>query len=205
MRTLSGFLIVGILTALPRGANLRPYGGRWLLASADPQPVPGSSLGGVQFIRSCISFEDCPHSQQPIPAQAVRHSRIMSLQGRAIRMASAMFRCLISTAPEADTDANRQQAVHQNWPAMTQAFVMAEQIGEMRSEIKQLKSQASTENASAPALQPAIAPATETDDLFPESPVTVIVLRNGSRFETENYAIETARLNILQRPCKKSR
>jgi hypothetical protein len=87
-------------------------------------------------------------------------------------------------------------------PGMTDpnAISMAEQIGELRGELNQLRSQAATP------LQP-IEPSMSTEGDSPREsaePATVIVLRSGRQVETTNYAVMDQTLwNFSARPVQK--
>jgi hypothetical protein len=79
------------------------------------------------------------------------------------------------------------------------AMSMAEQIGELRGELNQLRQQEQF-----PPQQMGLMPPANDTTAQPAEPATVIVLRNGQQLETKNYAVMDQTLwNFSAKPLQK--
>ncbi len=88
-------------------------------------------------------------------------------------------------------------------PVDPDTLSIAGEVDRLRGEVYQLKMRSAMANGTMPPLPPAAPPAPEVNNQPPE-PATLIVLRDGQRIETTNYAVMDQTLwNFSARPVQK--
>jgi hypothetical protein len=84
------------------------------------------------------------------------------------------------------------------------AMAITDEVGRLRSEVDQLKMQSAAPNPAGLLPAPAAAPSAPEVNNEPPEPATLIVLRDGRRIETTNYAVmEQTLWNFSAKPVQK--
>lgn len=209
MRLWVTFLASMVLAAAPAAAQFNRGAGHSTNFShfGNPQPIPGSALNGVPGIHPGVSVNGLPafsnnYVHYPCPGCSLNGQRGFGQRGygRAgygYGLGYVPFVPLFDGYDFGSTFTSDQGSAPP--PAAAPAadpatLAMAEQIGELRGELNQLRSQ------NAP---PASSPDGEASNQ-PAEPATVIVLRGGQSLETTNYAVMDGMLwNFSARPVQK--
>ena len=207
MRLWLGLLTAGVLATVPLSAqNYRGGRGVYSPRIPHPQPAVGSGLNGLPGFQPNPGLNGLPafsrgRIQYPcLGCSPYSHNGGHRRGGNRNRGGGYVFPGIVPVFGSYDfgsTFTPEQQAA----PVTTDpnALSMAEQIGELRGELNSLKSQAAEK-----AQQTQARTAVSTPIPLPAEPATVIVLRNGQRFETTNYAIMDETLwNFSAKPLQK--
>ncbi len=199
MRLWLSFLVSGVLAALPLAAQ---HGGGGGLHShfggfGNPQPIPGSSLNGIAGFRPTITLNGLPLSSNRYPCPGCSAYRNRGFANGRYGYGYVGFIPLFDgyTFPSTyyGDDAGAPPPPP---PVDPTAMAITDELGRLQSQVNQLQAEAS-------GMPPAQAPAAAEENQ-PAEPPTVIVLRDGRRLETTNYAVMDSTLwNFSAHPVQK--
>jgi hypothetical protein len=209
MRLSLNFLVAAVLAVLPATAQQFHGARNGFYRGPNPLPTPGASLNGIPGIHSGVYVNGLPAFSKSYPCPGCSPFRNHSYgyrQGVNRRGAygygygyGAIGFVPLFDNYDFGSSFNTDQTAAAAPPATDpNALSMAEQIGELRGELNQLRSE-----ASAPPPQ-ASYPQDEQAASQPAEPATVIVLRDGHKLETTNYAVMDQTLwNFSAKPVQK--
>jgi hypothetical protein len=205
MRLWLSFLVFGVLTALPLAAQYGRGGGMHsgrFGGFGNPQPIPGSALNGIPGSRPTISLNGLPLSSNhfihyPCPGCSPFRERRFEHGGFGYGGFGYGFIPLFNSYDFASDYWASQAAPPEPPPVDPTAMAINDQLGHLQDQVNQLQAQASAN------MPPAQAPAA-AEEKTPAEPATVIVLRDGRKVETTNYAVMDRTLwNFSARPVQK--
>lgn len=197
MRLWLSVLVSGVLAALPVAAQ---HGGGGVHSHfggfRNPQPIPGSSLNGIAGFRPTISLNGLPvfSNRYPCPGCSAYRNRGFGYGRYGYGYGLYGFVPLFDSYDFASDYAASQQPMPP--PVDPAEMAITDELGRLQSQVNQLQAQAAN-------MPPAQAQAA-TEESQPSEPPTVIVLRDGRRLETTNYAVMDSTLwNFSARPVQK--